>query len=539
MESVLELISDGRLSGNIPLHWNFPVHPVLAEETEGRKEEEQAAPAVKIIQRRLAAEKDVLLPMGYSGAYHSLLTDEELRQEYRWTFTNPGGNGFADIFGARPKLIMPSQMDFLRPSSRSFYNNCACTWLAVPDKHSLRGNGAGRLQTVELLDHGNMYYLPLLDLAPPAEDAFKAVKKFTRKGGGPLGVLVDFSRGNSAEDLCDFLETADRLRQKNDVNFVQLSHWLLPDRRQGLANPGSSLSTAKRVPGTMLPYISPPHDPADRVRRLEAGRKRFFIHRHDLDSDAEPYREIIITVSSPCKRSETVEHRPNAADYETPVERTLIADMPGTVVIKESDFEAEFFNGRFSNIISDRGPLLTEEHAASYISINEKFYPFENAGVYSFESEEVRGLREFLLMEAPGGGEGKLIIDYMFIGEYPSLFISADIQYPVFTKGSVINSYAPLELPLFHFTEEDSLTAAGVYPDGTQYFLSVPCSEGIYDLPGRQFSISKNDITFTLTFPEIEDLPVEIVPARVKTAKKGKPAKNSQEGCYPASTLDK
>jgi hypothetical protein len=520
MESALELFSEGRLPGDIPLHWNFPVHPILAEGNSVTVDGDPAAAAVNEIRRRTAAKLDILLPMGYSGAYHALLTDEELRQEYNWAFTNPRRTGFEDVFGTKPKLVMPAQMDFLRPSSRSFYNNTPCTWVAVPDIYARRKAPPTGLHAAEVLDHGNMYYLPLLHLTPPVEEALKPLKKLSRRGISPLAVLVDFTNGNSGEDILSFFDTVERLRQKADINFVQISRWLLPDRRQELIHTGGGFTLGDRVPGTMLPLITLPHDPADRVRRLEAGKKRFFLHQHNIENDAEPYRESILKANSLCKRSETVETPPNSSACETPVDRALIADMPGTVVIKESHFEAEFVNGRFSNIISDRGALLSGMQAESYIRINGKNRPFENAGVYSFESDEIRGLREALVLDAPGGGEGKLIIDYMFIRENPSLFISVDIRYPELGREPLIDGYAPLELPLFRFGPEDSLTAAGVYPDGTQYTLSVPSSGASYDLPGHRFVITKNGTGFTLSFPFVEELPVEIVPVLVRPAKK-------------------
>ena len=537
LAGVMELLSKKRLPQDIPLHWNLPVQPLLSEKNDGREDEEDTAAAVlREIQRRTAANRDTLLPMGYSGAFHSLLTDDELRQEYNWAFRNPGRIGFEDVFGIKPMLMMPPQMDFLRPSARSFYNNTECSWLVVPEWSTRKRDSQAGLQTLELLDHGNMYYLPLLDLAPPLDEALRPVKKLSKKRNGPLGILFDFTRGNSGDDLIYFYDLIDRIQQKTEVRFVQLSRWLHPDRRQALAHPESGFSIAPRVPGTMLPYISLPHNPAERVYRQEAGRKRFLIRQQGLELESEPYREIICRVSSLWKQSETVENRPNPEPYETPVDRTLIADMPGTVVIKESDFEAEFLNGRFSNIISKKGPLLTGELAASYINLEGKILSFDNAGVYSFESEAVRGLREALLLESPSGGsEGRLIIDYMFISEYPSLFISIDIRYPDLGGKSLINSYAPLELPLFRFDEDDSLTAAGMYPDGTQYSFPVHPAEAVYDLPGRRFLLTKNDINFTIAFPLIDDLPVEIVPARVKQEKKGAVLLINPKGSYKAS----
>lgn len=521
LKSALELFSEGRLPGDIPLHWNFPVHPILAEGNTETVDGDPAAAAVREIQRRTAAKLDILLPMGYGGAYHALLTDEELRQEYNWAFTNPRRTGFEDVFGTRPKLVMPAQMDFLRPSSRSFYNNAPCTWVAVPDIYTRRQTTPTGLHAAEVLDHGNMYYLPLLHLAPPVEEALKPLKKLSRRGISPLAVLIDFTNGNSGEDILSLFDAVERARQKADIRFVQMTRWLLPDRRQVLIHTGGGFSLGARVPGTMLPLVSLPHDPADRARRLEAGKKRFFLHQHDIENDSRPYREIILTANSLCKRSETVETRPNSAACETPVDRALIADMPGTVGIKESNFEAEFVNGRFSNIISDRGPLLSGMQAESYVRTNGKNRPFENAGVYSFESDEIRGLREALVLDAAGGGDGKLIIDYMFIRENPSLFISVDIRYPELSRDPPIDGYAPLELPLFRFGPEDSLTAAGVYPDGTQYTLLVPSAGATYDLPGHRFIITKNDTAFTLSFPFVEDLPVEIVPALARQEKKG------------------
>ncbi len=345
--------------------------------------------------------------------------------------------------------------------------------------------------------------------------------------------MFDFTGGNTAEDIQLFFTSLEKIRQRMDIKFTRITRWLTPDRKQALTESVHQLNSSPRVPGTMLPMISLPHDPADRVDWTEAGRKRYFMYKTEAGTESAPYIRSINRAAGICKRSETMEKKYSPQKHNTPVDRSLIADMPGTVILKEHDFEVEFYNGRFINIISEKGPLLAGLQTQSYISTPEGRYPFENTGVYSFESEHIRGLREILSLDTPFSvKEGKLVIDYMFIGEFPSLFVSVDVLYPEFTRQSAIHRYAPLEIGLFYFNSEDSLTVEGVYPDGTRYTMKIPYGEGIYNLPGRGHIFKKNDIAFTMLLPPIEEYPVDLVPAKVEITKKGGLLSINPRGSY-------
>lgn len=523
IESVFELFDNGLLADTLPIHWNLPVHPLLTGSPEDEEGSKTADGIVEAIRHRAAGNNDVIVPMGYAGAYHGLLTDEEMRQEVEWAYRNPNKTGFEDRMRLKPKLMMPAQMDFLRPAARSFYNNSSLVWISAP--HLFLAVPEGQIITthMEILDHGNMYFFPLICTPRGMEEIGKPFKKICRKESGPLAVLFDFTTGNKADEIASFFDAVEKIRPKINIKFISIHRWLLPDRRQDLSHPEDGSGIETRIPGTMLPLLSFPHDPAHRSGRFDGGRKRFFIRRQEIGPGAEEYREKILISSGICKNSESLERPPRVDSCKTPVERTLIADMPGTVVIKEHNFEAEFRNGRFTNIIAGTRPVLAGIPARSYLDINGSRYEFESAGVYSFESEEVRGLRETLLVCTPFTvNEGKLVIDYMFIEEYPGLFISADIQYPEFNKQCIVDAHAPLELSLFTCGHHDTAAFSGFYPDGTNYSSSLPCAEHVYDFPAQRFLINREDAAFTMSFPPIQNIPVEIIPVKIGMQKQKK-----------------
>lgn len=529
IESILELFESEDIPKTVPIHWNFPVSPLFSETNE-------VPEVLRQIISRVKANKDVLIPMGYSGAYHGLLTDEELRKEIQWTSTNPWGKGFEDITDTPLPLMMPAQMDFLRPASRSYYNSLPFTWFVAPEMYSREGKGKRYFEKLEFLDHGNLYSFPLLCLNSSLDETGKLIRRFSKKEVSPLAVLLDFTNGNTREDLLFLYNAVVKLQQKIEIKFVKISKWLSPDGKQALANTHHHPITLPRVPGTMLPMVSLPHDPADRTDRTEAGKKRFFIRTNDIGGEAGPYINVINRVSSVYKRAEAVESRPRTQSNETPVERSLIADMPGRVILKEHAFEVEFYNGRLTNIIGTSGPFLAGLQSQSFITIENNRYEFENTGVYSFESEEIRGLREIMSLECPPCvNNGHLVIDHMFIGEHPSLFVSVDIRYPDFPGHLRVNSYAPLEIPLYRFTPEDELSAVGVYPDDTRYSIDIPCAENIYNLPGNEHQFIKNTTAFSMIVPPVEEQQIGTVSVSVKMTKQGGILSVNPRGSYVAT----
>ena len=514
--TILQTLNETELGRDVPVHWNFPCLPLLSSESG------KADFVFRELRGRMEESLDMIIPMGFAGAYHSLLTENELRKEIEWARSNPWGSGFDEVIPGERDLMMPAQMDFLRTFSRNLYTDKEITWLVYPLQMGEIKENKIELEDLEIYDQGNICTLPLLRL--PVTEALipRILKKVVRKQIGQLGVVIDCTLGSIEEGAIELFETVSRLSSKHAIDFVRISKWLAPDNLGRLNHNGKILeiSATRRIPGSPLPLPSYYHGPADRFPRAEGAQKRFLLKENENLSTKESIIRTILWKNALHKRSEAAESKEPRRPRQTPVERSLIADMPGTVLLKEHTFEAQFINGRFTDILNSRGAFLAGEPAKSYLCTSDLCFTFDDAGAYSFENENIRGLREILQLETPLSlGGSRLVADYLFIGEFPCLFISVDIEYPVFHEPMVLTSYAPMEIPLFYLDHDEHVACSGSYPDGSYYRVNIPAVEGVYDLSGTGFLFTKGNSSFSLLFPPIGEYSVETLPVKMKNMK--------------------
>lgn len=513
---LLKTLKETEVGRHVPVHWNFPCLPLLSSTSR------RAEHVLQALGERMDDSLDMILPMGFAGAYHSLLTENELKKEIDWTWSNPWDSGFNELVPVDTDIMMPAQMDLLRTGSRNLYTDRELTWLMYPPKFGEVRENKIELEDLEIYDQGNIYSLPLLRLPVAGALLSRIMKKVIRKQIRQVAVVVDCTLGIEAEELAELFELITRLNSKHAIDFIQIGKWLTPDNLVRLGTGGKTMEIAlpPRIPGSPLPFLSLYNDPADRVPRAEGARKRFILRENENSSTKESLLRTILWKNSMYKRSEASGSKEPRHPYENPVERSLIADMPGTVLLKEHPFEAQFTNGRFTNILDSRGPLLAGEQAQSYLCTKDLCFTYDGSGVYSFENDDIRGLREIMQLETPmSRGNARLVADCMFIGEFPYLFLSVDIEYPVFSGYHPVTAYAPMEIPLFYLTAEEYVTCVGTYPDGSNYRVNIPAQENAYDLPGTRFLFVKDNSYFSLLFPPLREYPVEIVPVKVKHLK--------------------
>jgi len=534
VQESLTTLSRHEMGERVQVHWNLAAVPFLSDESETGKS------IFRRVADRCNLHGDSIIPMGYAGACHSLLTDEELKKELGWATTNPWGTGFQDRMGLTVDHMMPHQMDFLKTSVRKSYSDSHYTWLIAPPLFIPRSSEDLKPGSLEFFDHGSFRAFTLIVPAGAGSPhLYRLLKKSVSRLNGPVIFLLDFTYADEPAYVTELLDTLVRLEPKTEIRFRRLRESISgacryqPDR-EDTGKPGHL-----RIPGTEAPLMPAPHEPVDRILAADAGRVRYGILKKAPYFDVRDEIRRILEESAGSSRPGKSAQISTETSAATPVERRLIADMPGTVLLKEHDFEVLFNGGRFTDILLHGVSALAGLPSETYMSVSDSVYRSEPQGTYSFEREEVRGLREILTLDAGQSVEpGKIITDYLLVADGPSLVVSCDISYPVFPKEILIREYAPLEIPIFLVDSDDVVGVRGFYPDNRWYSADLPAQPRVYELPGTLFQFRKDDILFTLEFPFVESSPIEILPVKFRSHKKELLLTANPRGSYYRGSSD-
>ncbi len=216
---------------------------------------------------------------------------------------------------------------------------------------------------------------------------------------------------------------------------------------------------------------------------------------------------------------------------QEPAERTLIADMSGTVRLEDEELTAIFSEGTISNLLYRGEPVLEGIAAESYYIEESEQIHFYREGAFSFEGKGLHGLRAAASIRGEGIRiPGSLVYDYFFMENYTCLFVSITCVYPIFHEGREITSLAVLDIPLYAAKRGDSFHIEGRYMNGERYQVSLPGTKCSYLLPGSTFSIGCSHNTLTLSYPESENNYTRILPVSVTRRGRGALLRISPEG---------
>ena len=113
-----------------------------------------------------------------------------------------------------------------------------------------------------------------------------------------------------------------------------------------------------------------------------------------------------------------------------------------------------------------------------------------------------------------------LTVDYVFIEDLSWLIINIDVRYPVFEPGTVIDGYAPIEVPVFACAEEDGIDVIEHYPDGESAAFKLTPAAGECSISGKGFTFRKGANVVSLWLPDAEGETIETLTAVFKRRKK-------------------
>ena len=520
--AMLSELSNNPVLEKIPIHWQFPV-AALKQPKSTRVDR-----SVPMLRGRIASGSDMLMPLGFSGAPHSLLLAEDIWTELHWALRNPWKCGLENIFDKNPVALFPDRPDWLRESARSVYENYRgllilpffpqnqhppfCLVREGPSKTGILG-----LITIDVTSITAGLQLP------------KKRSSLYRDG---CILQVEFSHLTQTEKIKSQLDSLTALLETNPaLDYFSMN---------GALNGNSwDWTTFEGETG------SPPFNIIPEKQALQSQgaykRSEINISANNLRKNRYQFRELG-TISGTFKRlisignlrSAAVEPAGFSEKKKSPPGYEPISDMTGTITLEEETVKAHFSEGSLVGLSHGEHSVLTGLPGASYLQWEDQRRSYTPIGAFSFEQEQIRGLRVQLTFDgdvADNSGAG--VIDYFFISDCPFLFISAYFDWPDVTPHTgVIRRYAPLEIPLYRLTELHPLTVTGRYPDGERYRAVPETGHGASDLPGSVFLFRERSEELLLAFPEFKSTPVTILPVEIRKMKKNSILYANPYGCY-------
>ncbi len=203
-----------------------------------------------------------------------------------------------------------------------------------------------------------------------------------------------------------------------------------------------------------------------------------------------------------------------------PPDQNLIADMLGSITMEDDNFTVHFKKGRWAGISSRGLSIITRTRARCFLNFNGKSASFLPPAAYSFDSCHSRGLREIQKFSINKKKKGRIITDYYFTDDCPSLIISSTVEFPSFEKTDVINSFGLLEINLFEAEKKDFPiiieSNGNSLPSKIRELTPDP---GDFYITGQSFRFKFGEKIFSLAIPESK-LKHCSIPVRIR--KKGK-----------------
>jgi hypothetical protein len=424
------------------VHWNLPAFPA---DTQARKR----ASLVRALRSRIEGSGDRVVSMGFAGACHPLLNLDELDKELSWGLKNPWGTGLTDLFGVRPRILVPRVPDLARKEAWGLYASHGFGLVGVSDASvgNQGADGTFRFARIAMASAG------------PGDMAVRAVRR-RLAGANDVFLLLDLTGLTAPGPL------------ESIIDDLSGTFSLLDEPAQAAESP---------VPGGRADW-SPMPIPILRTRvEAAAGfarRKR---------KKTEEYHDLLFLLGQGGEQAGAVPRETQCAQKEL----RLVAHMLGDVSLTGSSFDVRLSGGRFCGITRRGTALLPPRPAVSYIRAGGRTMQFRTLSSFSFESEEGTGLREELGLEGAAGAS--LSIEYSFCDDSPLLTVTAEAAWPSIPGSRVVDEYAPLALSLATVAKGATVTVEARAPD--ESLSSVVLSEGGGGvlMPGSSLRVRRDD----------------------------------------------
>jgi hypothetical protein len=439
-----------RLDG-ISVHWNLPAFPA---DMPARRRIALAKP----LQARIASAGDIVTSLGYAGACHPLLTLDELEKELAWGVKNSWGSGVADVFGARPALLVPRVPDLGRPGAWKLYADGAFEGIGIcvdPVPVGPAPSGCFYCSRVVVPADG------------PLEGAARTIRRTISSRDGVFAIF-DLSSVSDAERMQRVLDE------------------LIAPVARGEAAPShlDPLGTTVKPepPGIPIAADWRPFLPSSLHEKLDATAAVTRKKR----KKTEEYQELLSLLSATTAAGGTA-----AVPAGSGRGSRLVAHMLGEVALAGSDFDVRLVGGRFTGVVSRGRDLMPRRGAVSYLRIGGRMTQYRTTSSFSFEDDSGTGLREELRLDERGAAV--INIEYSFCADCPLLSLGLDVTYPDLPARSTVEEYAPLAIALRDMGRDETAAVEVTAPDDSSSSLAVSEETGAVTCAGSSFRVRRAD----------------------------------------------
>jgi hypothetical protein len=469
----------------MPLHWNFPVKPVL------EKQSRNMTDLLEEIRRRVTQHQDIIVPGGFTGSPHPLMLSEELERELLWCYKNPWFPGLKKLFGLEPDFILPICPDLLAEAASSDYSRRGFRVIGVPvSLHRLKPRAARRIRVYLESFADSAYTIAgsrskvLLQPVVVVRSANEASEAIASRKTNTLFVLFDPWQGRiqseppGAGTLGPLIELLTRHRKIDFLSFREKPPKKLP---------------ASVDPADLLNFVEPygRHDEQAVWAQVENLRKK----------KRKTNKQLCFILESLAGADPNNGLKDSQATVEAVKDELEITNvsMAGSVALIGATVQATFVEGRFSNLAKRGTEVLAGKPAQSYLTVGTKRVDLRTESAFSFERDGQAGLRSTL--SARIGEESKpirVVLEHYFEGDDPTLRLDIGVHYPLIPD-ALLHESAPLEICLFSFTQDDSLLIEVELANGSLLSEAITHQEMLKRLYGKKFRIVKQDKAVQLT----------------------------------------
>ncbi len=408
-----------------------------------------------------------IIPAGYAGSVHALLSQEEIKYEAEWAISNPWKTGFRDVFGGVHSLILPFWPDPHRMSATQAalesFGRCG---LGI-------GTDAKAREFVVVASGLESELIPCLRVLNNKD--IKELKKWINK------LLASFAKDQNPEfpslmvmlDYHNFAQTdtndAPVLLGLSEVfNKLLAEGYLFDNRPQGLACQLYPDGNAIASPAALNPFArcQTPNGAHLRQRLFACGELR-----STRSSVSERIRSQLLAIRPdylpPPSSAKSINSSFDQLRYgeftrttHKPVKpknrsRNLYASMHGIATMIGNSYQVGF-NGGFPCLLKTNSheiELDTSQNGACLVKGIE--YSWDTESAVSFETDHSRGISHIMNMRDNEIEEaGRLSADYFLTDRCEQLFFELHLKYPHFRHRSFVESFVPyrlrIALPLNH-----------------------------------------------------------------------------------------
>jgi hypothetical protein len=509
-ERFLTWLSHTQFGNMVPVHWNIPCHPFL-EIRSGNLEN-----LIHEIKTRIKKNGDIPIPMGFSGNAHPLLSLSELEKECEWCISNPWESGIEDTFNIIPHVIIPTFADVQRKEAIDCYRKMGFHTIGFPQIH-LAYSPYAHIDS-------NRYKIntfSFITLCPEVINELKrGIKKYIEEQSFTLFFFFDCSFIDETVTIPfsfePFTELIEEVMTKYKVRFTSITstNRFSPCKSDELFH----IQEKKSFPTCPLWRKNAQEVKNDRNLTLKTSRI---------------YKDILRGLS-PFNLENVLKKRVQTGKKALfpPKERINDTNMQGNAILYGDAFSVTFLEGKIIHFKINNTNASIGKKSRSFISVSGKNYYFQNLSAFSILGERSRGLREAQLIPIDENSEpGVQLTDYYFVDDFPYLLITSKITYPFFQPGTVLKHISPFELPLIHYTKNDSITihAQSAYSVSS---LSVPYENRIIILAGDFFCISAKNYCIVIGFPVEKGAGSQFMEFSVEERKKDYCLKANPFGTY-------